>query len=513
MFQKKKNFYGLLVILAATTTILSSANLVQIKPAQACRPGRPQSPISERVEKTPVVFDGTVIRIVENTVVVRVNRYFKGIGPKVISLTGFNVGHSCSQNIRDIGSRYVFFTESNANNQPWKAIYDGAWGAAPSYTSEIEAELAKLELIKSPNEEGSTNNLPSEIFNKIAKETTNNYAGQLKKIVKAERVPYPYYCEELRAGKPSFPPLTCDPPGIKDTWKIIAETYFERLTYYVRDNGNIKLSAREYLSKSNKIPSQVEQIVFQDANKNWGLPANAGKVVSVRETLKAIGIDATSLPIEPKFEGQTSKEIFWEIIIEHNQIRWIYFVNKNNPHKFQLWSRLNYAEKVSLPSNSALTIFQAAAANLNLNLGQILITKVEPMNFDGCLGLAVSWQNCPEVLLSGYRVTVEGKNSQRYFYRINKQATLFALEGTPTMPPRRDSLSNALAAKILQDASDRLKTAKTDLLITNIQTSTACISQNIQTHRNCEAKVIVSNGQKQLSYLLDKTWKKFISVK
>jgi hypothetical protein len=512
MFQTKKNFYGLLSTLAITFTVLSSANLVQIEPAQACRPGRPQSPLSERVEKTPFVFDGTVMRITENTVVVKVNRYFKGIGPKVVSLTGFNVGHSCSQNIRDIGSRYVFFAKDN-ETKPWTAVYDGAYGSAPSYTSEIEAELVKLKLSTGSNKEYSVKNLPHKIFEKIAKETTNNYAGQLKKVVKAERVPYPYYCEELRAGKPPFPPLTCDPPGVKDTWKITADTYFERLTYYVRDNGNIKLSEREHLGKSNKIPPKIQQIIFRDANKNWGLPANSGKVVSVRETLKPIGLDATSLPIEPKFEGQTSKETFWEIIIEDNQIRWIYFVNKNNSQKFQLWSRLNYASDVNLPTNVALAVFQAAAANLNLDLGQILITKIQPMDFDGCLGVSVSWVYCPEILIPGYRITVEGKNGDRSFYRIDKQATIFALEGTATMPPRRDNLSNTLAAKILQDASDRLKTAKTDLSINTLQPSPACISQNIQIARSCETTVIVSNGKKQLSYILDKKQQKFISVK
>jgi len=81
------------------------------------------------------------------------------------------------------------------------------------------------------------------------------------------------------------------------------------------------------------------------------------------------------------------------------------------------------------------------------------------------------------------------------------------------MPPRRDNLSNTLAAKILQDASDRLKTAKTDLSINTLQPSSACISQNIQIARSCETTVIVSNGKKQLSYILDKKQQKFISVK
>jgi hypothetical protein len=351
---------------------------------------------------------------------------------------------------------------------------------------------------------------PNSVVNKIAQATRSDYAGGLKKIVKFERVPYPYYCDEIREGKKQ--PLTCDPPNIKDTWKATVDTYFERLVYYVRDGGKTKLASREYLAKSNKAPSRVQQAVLQDAQKNWGLPKNTLKIVSVRETLQPSGADFTALPVEPRFDGQVSKARFWEIIIEQNQTQWIYYVDKNNPNKLQLWSRLNYAKQAKLPVDVALELISRASTNFNLTNGQALITNVEETKYDSCLGLAAPWETCQNASLSGYHVTMQAQNNTQVVYRIARENKYIAMEGTQNMPPRNDILSNTLAEKILKDASSRLKTSTINLRISSIENSRECISANPEVNRKCQVKVYVRNGQQELAYTLDRNRQNFSKV-
>ncbi|AKG23053.1 hypothetical protein [Calothrix sp. 336/3] len=344
--------------------------------------------------------------------------------------------------------------------------------------------------------------LSEKIIQQIYRKSISDYAGHVKRIVNAERVAYPFYCEELRAGKTQ--PLTCDPPNIKDTWKITVDTYFERLVYYVRDDRGIKLGWREYLGKANPIPADVQKMVFADAEKNWGLRKNTAKIVSVRETLQPSGVDWTALPIEPRFDGQTSSNRLWEIIITDNQVQFIYFVKKDNPIKMQLWSRLNYAHLGKIPVEKALLLISRGSQNLGLESGQLLITKVEKMQFDGCLGLAAPWQACTTASLPGYRIIVRGQNNIQAVYRMNNRGDLIIMEGTKTLPPRNDTLPNLVATKILQDASKRWQTSTINLRINSVKPSQNCISANPQAAAKCNIKVYVTNGQKQLAYHLDR---------
>jgi hypothetical protein len=358
--------------------------------------------------------------------------------------------------------------------------------------------------------QSKSDNLPYSVINKIYQATRSDYAGNVRKIVKFERTPYPFYCDDIREGRTQ--PITCDPPNIKDTWKIVADTYFERLVYYIQDTGKIKLASREYLAKPNKIPSRIQQAVLQDAYKNWALPKNTVKIVSVRETLQPSGADFTALPVEPRFEGQTSKAPFWEIVMEHNQTQWIYYVDNKNPNKLELWSRLNYAKQAKLPVNVALELIARASANLNVIGGQALITSVENREFGGCFDLAAPWEKCQKARIKGYRVTVQGKNGNQVTYRTAGKSNYIVMEGAKNMPPRTDALYNTLAEKIIKDAGNRLKSLPTNLRITSVETSNECISAIPQVNGKCQVKVHVTNGKKQLSYTLDRTRQNFTAV-
>lgn len=146
MLKRKSFFHYLLGIFGLGLPIFIVLTLGALQPAHACLPplGGEPSTLEERVKKTPILFEGVVRQVNEDTLVIQVNQYFKGKGPKNIRLTSFNAT-SCDDFIEKPGGRFLFFAEDKGA-QPWKAVYDGAFGSVRSWDEKTKAELKKLEL-------------------------------------------------------------------------------------------------------------------------------------------------------------------------------------------------------------------------------------------------------------------------------------------------------------------------------------------------------------------------------
>ncbi len=134
------------IALFATTFV--TLNILLFPPVHACRPAPGSKPatLGNRIKQTSYVFDGTVIRVNQDKLTIRVKRYFKGKGPRNIVLSGFNQT-SCQNIINKTGGRYLFFAQNQGKNS-WNATYDGAFGSVREWNEQTETELKNLGLIK-----------------------------------------------------------------------------------------------------------------------------------------------------------------------------------------------------------------------------------------------------------------------------------------------------------------------------------------------------------------------------
>lgn len=278
----------------------------------------------------------------------------------------------------------------------------------------------------------------------------------------------------------------------------------------MRDRGTIRLGSREYLGKGNQIPTNVEKIVLADAQQNWNLLPNRGQVVSVRESLEPSAEDFTALPLKPNFSNANPSNRFWEVIIADKNNRWIYFVNQKNPRQFKILSQVNYDLKSKITPRQTLALISRVKNNFQVKSGEVLLTKVENIQVDGCFGLAAPWEACTMASLPALRVTVKTKNQQTAVYRIRRVRDEsagnyeIALEGINNMPPRTDSLANSLAEKIIRNASKRLQTPTQNLRIPLLQDSSGCYYASLDAFmKYCQKKVFVTNGQKRLAYIFN----------
>lgn len=178
MFKSKSASRYLLGIIGFALPISIALNLNHIQPVYACRPAPGSKPatIAQRVNKTPIVFQGVVRRVKGDTLVIYVKRYLKGAGPKLVNIKGFNQ-NSCHNIIQKPGGNFIFFAE-NEGKQPWNAVYDGAFGSVRSWDAKTREELRELGLIGKK----VAKNSKCAFDNRKTVDTVKNQVGKVRKI-------------------------------------------------------------------------------------------------------------------------------------------------------------------------------------------------------------------------------------------------------------------------------------------------------------------------------------------
>lgn len=178
MFKLKSSSRYLLGIIGFGLPISIALILTPMQPAHACRPAPGSEPatIAQRVNNTPIVFQGVVRRVKKDTLAIYVKRYLKGNGPKLVNLKGFN-HTSCDNFIQQPGGKFIFFAE-NKGKQPWNAVYDGAFGSVRPWDEETRKELRELGLIGKK----IANTSKCAFDSRKTVETVENKVGRIQRI-------------------------------------------------------------------------------------------------------------------------------------------------------------------------------------------------------------------------------------------------------------------------------------------------------------------------------------------
>jgi len=93
-------------------------------PAHACEPipVYMQSSLSERVSSADAIFEGRVVKVLPNTdkgigAEITVTRYFKSIGPELLTVYGFGFGDDCNVAVAP-GDVRIFYVKGNPQAEP-----------------------------------------------------------------------------------------------------------------------------------------------------------------------------------------------------------------------------------------------------------------------------------------------------------------------------------------------------------------------------------------------------------
>ncbi len=138
---RRIGFACLLVILGATTFFVRPASACTLQPPVEGEPIPTAEALESRIQKIPVIFEGTVTAISEDRerTTIKVSRYFKGDGPGSVTVLGFGWGTDCLPVTR-VGQHAIFYTTGNPKEQ----LSIHSWGSTEAVNQEKVDAIIKV---------------------------------------------------------------------------------------------------------------------------------------------------------------------------------------------------------------------------------------------------------------------------------------------------------------------------------------------------------------------------------
>ncbi|MGC1248723.1 MAG: hypothetical protein WA865_21125 [Spirulinaceae cyanobacterium] len=291
--------------------------LIPTKPANACSPAPDSRPSSllEKGQRSQYVFAGIVTEVEGNSVVVQVNEYFKGQGPKTVTLTGFN--QTSCDDFLSTGERRLFFGE-DSGRESWQAVYDGAFGSTETWSEQVEFQVEEIDwqAVSSPN------NLPLSVAEAVKNQANQDFGfGNSKiEITSAQKRTWSNGCLGI-----AFPDLGCT-EALVEGW-LVEATRGDRNLRYRTDN----IGKTVYLENGRQIlPNSVQEAILNQALPL--LPVNPNKM---KLTQAFPRIWDGCLGIYPEKNTPCTKIAIagWQVIFEEEggegEKRWVFHSNQD----------------------------------------------------------------------------------------------------------------------------------------------------------------------------------------
>ncbi len=258
---------------ALSSAIALSSLAIAPETARACSPlpGSRPTPLSQRLERAPYAFQGTVTAIDGETVTVQVDRYFSGTGPETVRVSGFNT-HSCSDYVTETGDRYLFFAEGSGTDGTWTAVYDGAFGSTRRWTPELAAELA--DNTAPPANSGT---LPDDLARDLRRRVADWSQQPLEAIDLVAVEPQQWSDGCLGLYLPGTACLQAITPG----WRVVLSSGEQQWIYRTDAEGDTV-----HLENGIEVlPATTREAVFNQIESEFGVPSDQLSVAQVYPNL------------------------------------------------------------------------------------------------------------------------------------------------------------------------------------------------------------------------------------
>lgn len=394
--------------------------LFAAQPARACSPapGSRPAPLEERVSTTPYVFAGTVTQVNGEILTLRVDRYFKGKGPRVLRLSGFNQ-HSCHDFISQPGGRYLFFAERGEGGI-WNAVYDGAFGSVESWSEEVEAELRNLG--RNPSPSSFPRSVANAVKSAAARETGDSPARI--EILQAEPRTWSDNC----LGLP-FPNRGCLRTTVEG-WLVTVRAGGQQLVYRTDARGS--LVYRDRADNSASLPQSLAEAVKREAAQTFRISGDRLQIASaVPQTWPdgCLGLQfrdraCTQALVEgwrvelhlgnPNIINRDARGNGVIVQLREPKQRFIYRTDARGNAIY-----LENGAQV-LPVNVREAVLAAATRKTQRSRNQLRIAQAFPRVWDGCLGVYEEpRQPCTKIAIFGWQVVVEGSNNRLLVYHTD----------------------------------------------------------------------------------------------
>ncbi|MDY6783787.1 MAG: hypothetical protein SW833_14805, partial [Cyanobacteriota bacterium] len=279
----------------------------------------------------------------------------------------------------------------------------------------VDVRAGNRELTYRTNSDGSTvyletdtsnnpNPLPQGVADAVKREAAQllGTPGNELEILDARPQTWPNGCLGLE-----LPDRVCT-QALVEGWLVTVGANDQKLVYRTDERGDTVLLDNGV----DVLPASVREAVLDAAARDTGFPENSLRITRAVSRLwdGCLGVYANP--------GQLCNEVGipgWQVTVEGRNSLLVYHTNQDGSDLLlngdvSRFNRPGAEENSELPEAVVKAVLNAAARQ-TVQAARLRITAAQRRAWDGCLGIYSDRRACPEIAISGWRVTVEGQDN------------------------------------------------------------------------------------------------------
>ena len=214
----------------------------------------------------------------------------------------------------------------------------------------------------------------------------------------------------------------------QQAWEVTVEGGKQRLVYRTNENATlIRLNeaASNVTDTNTNLPQIISRAVLRVASTDFGVSSSQLRITKAEQQTWGDGCLGLPRPTERCMGTPTPG---WRVTVVGRQRVQVYRTDTTGERIRAQQITGQIPGNNNLPDSVSDAVLRDAARRSNLSISQLRIVQAEKRDWpNGCLGIIEPGRSCAAMVVSGWRVRVEG-GRQTFVYRTNESGSVVKVE-------------------------------------------------------------------------------------
>lgn len=212
----------------------------------------------------------------------------------------------------------------------------------------------------------------------------------------------------------------------QQAWEVTVEGGKQRLVYRTNQNATlIRLNEAASNVTDSNLPQIISRAVLRVASTDFGVSSSQLRITKAEQQTWGDGCLGLPRPTERCMGTPTPG---WRVTVVGRQRVQVYRTDTTGERIRAEQITGQIPGNNNLPNSVSDAVLRDAARRSNLSISQLRIVQAEKRDWpNGCLGIIEPGRSCAAMVVSGWRVRVEG-GRQTFVYRTNESGSVVKVE-------------------------------------------------------------------------------------
>ncbi|HEY9891872.1 MAG TPA: hypothetical protein V6D37_08720 [Candidatus Sericytochromatia bacterium] len=212
----------------------------------------------------------------------------------------------------------------------------------------------------------------------------------------------------------------------QQAWEVTVEGGKQRLVYRTNQNATlIRLNEAASNVTDSNLPQIISRAVLRVASTDFGVSSSQLRITKAEQQTWGDGCLGLPRPTERCMGTPTPG---WRVTVVGRQRVQVYRTDTSGERIRAEQITGQIPGNNNLPNSVSDAVLRDAARRSNLSISQLRIVQAEKRDWpNGCLGIIEPGRSCAAMVVSGWRVRVEG-GRQTFVYRTNESGSVVKVE-------------------------------------------------------------------------------------